>query len=190
MLHWKLRVQLPVPNAAVKYGVPVEGSALMDGGVEVHVVLRVNNGQLARLEIFRIDGAALGQPPAPEAITVLVPAPLDAWASAVLGKLLAPTYPGVEALRVQAASVEGRNLDTGTGLMVYLYVAESNGIATVATRVPVEGRALDLDGTEIQVLLHVMNGRLHMIEAYRIDSTPLSRLPVPASLQVEINSAE
>ncbi|HEV2122825.1 MAG TPA: hypothetical protein VGW38_08630 [Chloroflexota bacterium] len=51
-------------------------------------------------------------------------------------------------------------------------------------RVPTEGEARDIDGTTIQVLLHVVGGYLSELELYRVSDNQPFRLPDPQAVEL------
>ena len=46
-------------------------------------------------------------------------------------------------------------------------------LARVKNRIPVEARIVDVDGITVNILLHVVDGRLNELEVYRDDSGPV-----------------
>jgi len=62
-----------------------------------------------------------------------------------------------------------------------------NEKAKVTTRVPVEGRISDSDGSPIDILLHVIDGELNELEIFRADGMSMQSSVDPASIDVLIN---
>jgi hypothetical protein len=52
----------------------------------------------------------------------------------------------------------------------------------VKNRVPVNAQCLDTDGIAIDVLLHVVDGRLDELELYKVDGSPMLSAPQPEDL--------
>ncbi len=52
------------------------------------------------------------------------------------------------------------------------------------TRMLAEGEAQDADGVMIQVLLHVQDGRLSVLEIFKGDNSPIVRMPTPSEFRV------
>ena len=50
--------------------------------------------------------------------------------------------------------------------------------------IPVEGEFKDVDGVPIHVLLHVKDGRLHILEIYKENGSEVIRMPPAADLQI------
>lgn len=61
-----------LPVARVVGRVPVEGECQDVDGVGVHVLLHVQHGRLAEIEIFREDGEPIQQVPDPSSLTLMV----------------------------------------------------------------------------------------------------------------------
>jgi Domain of unknown function (DUF6984) len=110
------------------------------------------------------------------------PRPLSHPEQEVLARLLAEEFPGSEQLREQQKSVVVA-LDHGSHCpTIGLAVDPRAPRASVLTRVPISGSTTAADGMLIEVLLHVVDGRLSELEALRYDDEPLSSFPDPASL--------
>jgi hypothetical protein len=50
--------------------------------------------------------------------------------------------------------------------------------------IPVEGEFKDVDGVPIHVLLHVKDGKLHILEIYKENGSEVVRMPPAAGLEV------
>jgi hypothetical protein len=88
----------------------------------------------------------------------------------VLDRLLAADFPGRDGLAAQAQTALVRRIDDAGSLRFRVEGAP----AAVASRVPVEGHYRDGDapsGPAINLLLHVVEGRLHELEVYKDDGT-------------------
>lgn len=86
----------------------------------------------------------------------------------VLDRLLAIDFPGREGLAEQVRTALVRRIDDEGSLRFRVDGAR----AEVAERVPVEGRYRDSDGPDgpgVNLLLHVVGGRLHELEVFKDD---------------------
>ncbi|MGE8131903.1 DUF6984 family protein [Methylobacterium sp. NPDC080182] len=98
--------------------------------------------------------------------------PLDPRERAVLDRLLTTAFPGRDRLAAQARTALVRRIDdTGS-----LRFRVKGALAMVVGRVPAEGRYLEGDdpsGPGVNLLLHVVGGRLHELEVYKDDGMPI-----------------
>lgn len=103
---------------------------------------------------------------------------------AVLERLLSCEFTGVQALRMQLASVrieeECRDCST-IGFFINLEVSIR---AKVRRRIPVEAEGIDADGERIYILLHVVDGFMNELEIYREDLSNIRVLPPPETLEL------
>lgn len=108
---------------------------------------------------------------------------------AVLDLLLATDFPGRSELAAQARSAIARRVDQEGSLRFHV----DGPLAGVRGRVPVEGHYHD-DGSgpgphrpAVNFLLHVVDGRLHELEVYKDDGSPILIQPfeVPLS-EIEV----
>jgi hypothetical protein len=110
---------------------------------------------------------------------------------AVLDLLLATDFPGRSELAAQARSALGRRIDREGSLRFQADGPE----AKVRERVPVEGRYYD-DGSgsgphkpAVNLLLHVVEGRLHELEIYKDDGSAILIGPFAVPLaQIEVSA--
>lgn len=83
--------------------------------------------------------------------------------------LLTKDFPGVEALRSQLETARASTIDTEGSLQFRV----SGPLADVQLRVPTEGYYFDTEGVDhrpsVNVLLHVVEGKLHELEVYKDD---------------------
>src|SRR6476469_707849 len=96
--------------------------------------------------------------------------PLDPREIEILSKLLSPDLPGGAELRQQVADALVTEID-GNGSLQFA-IQPHHAPAAVNRRVVSEGIAPDEDGAGINVILHVLNGRLNELELYRDDLAP------------------
>lgn len=102
---------------------------------------------------------------------------------ALIRRLLMEEFPGRDELRAQMERLSVREIDENGSLE--LVSGSSAPDAAVIERVPTEGRMPDRDGMIVNVLLHVVNGRLNELEIYRDDSGPVEQALIPEKLIVE-----
>jgi len=84
--------------------------------------------------------------------------------------LLAPAFPGRDALLHQLSGVSVVQIDTEGSLEFHV---EDATVAEVARSIPVEATVRDVDDVVVHLLLHVVDGLLNELEVYREDSGPL-----------------
>lgn len=107
----------------------------------------------------------------------------------MLDHLLGIDFPGRDALATQARTARVQQIDDNGSLR---FQAEGTR-ATVISRVPVEGRYFDggiRSGPAVNVLLHVVAGYLHELDAYKDDGSAIQIGPfaVPlAEITVSVN---
>lgn len=109
--------------------------------------------------------------------------PLDAWERQLVQCLLAPDFPGRDALREQMESVVVRTMDGNGSLQLRTQATLAAG---VERRIPTEGEAIDLDGTTIHYLLHAPEGMLAELEIYKDDSAEVLRRPDVSEIRVTV----
>lgn len=105
--------------------------------------------------------------------------PLDVNEIALLKKLLDHDFQGRDALRIQLSSVTGRQTDEHGCLELRTDEAIE---ADTEIGSPTEGRCEDIDGGVIVVMLHVRNGKLHMLEIFKEDGSEILRAPTAEAL--------
>lgn len=99
--------------------------------------------------------------------------PLSERERALLAHLLSFDFVGRDALndQLQAALVSQIASESG------LAFRTAGPSAQVKQRVPVEGRyidgPLDAGGASVEVLLHVVDGRMTELEVYKVDGSPI-----------------
>jgi hypothetical protein len=96
----------------------------------------------------------------------------------IVERLLQGAFPGAIELRRQLENARVRTIDENGSLE---FVDVSGDRAAVDRRVPTEAEAIDRDGVGIHILLHVVGGKLHELEIYKEDGSPLSE---PISVDV------
>jgi hypothetical protein len=84
--------------------------------------------------------------------------PLTQNEKAILDKLLARPFPGSDGLKAQVVNGEAEPTEDKDNYgSIYLHPS-SGAAAKVALRVPVEGLVNDVDGNQVNILLHVVDG--------------------------------
>jgi hypothetical protein len=96
--------------------------------------------------------------------------------SAVFKWLLARPFDGRDELAAQLQSARVSRIDAEGSLQFRV----SGPVAKVVTRVPVEGRYFDGSekfGPAVNLLVHVVAGKLHELEIYKDDGSEILRSP-------------
>jgi hypothetical protein len=104
---------------------------------------------------------------------------LNANEMRVIEKLLDHEFPGRDILRLQLSSVTGKQIDENGSLKLCY---EGDELVEMLRGCPTEGTCADADGGVIAVLLHVKNGRLHLLEIFREDGLEIQRAPTAEEL--------
>ncbi len=99
----------------------------------------------------------------------------------LIDHLLEGTFPGSDALREQINSCKALIIDENGSLKLRV---TSDTKARTKSRIPTEGEAEDSDGVTIHVLLHVVDGKMHQLEIYKEDSSPVISLPLPQEFRL------
>lgn len=100
----------------------------------------------------------------------------------LLAKLLAPDFPGRDALAAQLATAQVRVIDED-GCLEFL-VRSDEGIDAVKYAVPTEGEYEDVDGVTVHVLLYVTGKKVQELEFYREDNARVRSWPRLEALRV------
>ena len=100
------------------------------------------------------------------------------YETTLLERLLDQDFDGAAELKRQLPSlivetISEQNDNYGS---IALSVNDGNS-ASVLQRVPVEARAHDSDGVAIEVLLHIVNGKLNELEFLKVDGTKILKRP-------------
>jgi hypothetical protein len=94
--------------------------------------------------------------------------------SRLLQRLLTRSFHGSAELREQFRSITVAQLDAGGSLRLATRTASP---AEVDRRIPVEASYADRDGIRVHLLLHVVDGYLDELEAFREDGAPVVSMP-------------
>jgi len=112
--------------------------------------------------------------------------PMAEWEYRLIQRLLEADFPGRNALREQLNDVQVRSIDDNGSLGIVCNVGTR---AAVEKRVPVEGEAIDCDGTSIHYLLHVVEGQMNELEVFKEDSSSVMQHPDPGDVCIVILGA-
>lgn len=105
--------------------------------------------------------------------------------SAIMERLLQDPFPGRDELRAQIARSRVKSIDEYQDQYGSIeFEVKTGRKAKVSQRVPVDGRANDVDGVPIEFLLHVVNGTVTELEIYKADGSPILRQPPASELDV------
>lgn len=107
----------------------------------------------------------------------------SAMEQAILRNLLTADFPGREDLAVILSDIRVRTIDECCSLEI---VAGGGRRAQVVKQIPVEGYAIDTDGVEAHVLLHVREGLPYELEIFKDDGSPISSLDVFSNMEVMV----
>jgi hypothetical protein len=103
---------------------------------------------------------------------------------ALLEKLLEADFPGRDALVQQSKGCLVRNFEDGDNYGAIEFHIRNRIPANVVERVPVEGRAFDIDGVPIDHMLHVLDGLLTELDVVKASGTPIERFPDPQEMDL------
>jgi hypothetical protein len=105
----------------------------------------------------------------------------------VLERMLSKNFPGSHELTKQLegclASDIGDNDNYGS---IYLFPQKTDP-ASVERNVPVDGLVNDIDGSPINILLHIENGLLHELEIVKLDGSLIKTVIDPSKIEVILN---
>jgi hypothetical protein len=112
------------------------------------------------------------------------PRPLTAEERRLLTLLLRPNFPGAAALREQLAGtrVSGTCRDGCGSVMLTVDPAITARYAG-EWRAPVSLVGTDIDGVPIEVLIHVLDGKLAELEIVRFDYEHVKQMPADAAFR-------
>lgn len=111
---------------------------------------------------------------------------LSDFEKGILDLLLEKKFPGRDEMLDQITSCKVRDIFDSAGNYWGLeFKVKSNTIAHVNQRVPVEAIAYE-DGIPVEILLHVVNGKIKELELVRYDNKPPKEFPSPNVLKIQI----
>src|SRR6266478_3745343 len=99
----------------------------------------------------------------------------------ILAKLLYAEFEGRDAIKHQVDRCLVRAIDVYGSLE---FSVQTDVRAQVKRRIPIEGQFVDVDGTQIHVLLHVVNQKIAELEFYKDDSSLIVSMPPVEKLEV------
>ena len=114
-------------------------------------------------------------------MTASVFRPLTDAECVILGRLLDTEFKGRDAVREQINHSLVRVIDENSSLE---FSVQTNLKADVEKRIPVEAQYVDVDGTAVHFLLHIVEQRVRELEIYKDDSSPVIRTPDAKDLEV------
>ncbi len=121
-------------------------------------------------------------------VRISPPRPLNTWEKEIVNFLLSKEFPGVEALRAQTAALKvSEECKDGCGSVYFSVDPQNAPKADLEQRIPVEATGSDIDGLQIDVLLHVINGYIDQIEIICWGKEKIAAVPIPQRLQLIIN---
>jgi len=100
----------------------------------------------------------------------------------ILARLLQAEFSWRDEMARQVTRATVRNSDENGSLDVL--IGDDPPLAPVKNRIPVEAKTADLDGINVNILLHVVDGRVNELEVYRDDSGSLRGELVPERFTV------
>jgi hypothetical protein len=106
--------------------------------------------------------------------------------TAVLEKLLEHRFPGRDALYHQLAGLRAKEIDANGSLR---FQVTANTTTPIRRSVVAEVRYPDLDtknesDPHVNILLHVLDGKLSIMEIYKDDGSTIMRRPDPSLLRL------
>ena len=108
---------------------------------------------------------------------------------AVLARLLEVPFEGRDEVKAQLKGAVVREIaGAGDHSGSIEFKVKKASKAPVRWSVPVEGVGHDVDGVEVDYLLHFKNGLLDELEIVKADGSPLKRKPPAAELSVRLLS--
>lgn len=113
------------------------------------------------------------------------PRPLTKDQGELLEFLLSEPFPGRDELQSQLATARV-TAECSCGCRSSALDVDRSASPPVRSieRIPVEAEGADVDGTEVDLLLHVVGGYMNELEIFRVDSKPIVRVPRPGKLQL------
>lgn len=97
----------------------------------------------------------------------------------ILENLVTLNFDGAPTLHAQLDNALVRDFDDSDNYGSIEIKTETQGNGVTINRVPAEARAYDTDGVAIDVLLHVVNGKLSELEFVKVDGSQIITEPVP-----------
>jgi hypothetical protein len=102
---------------------------------------------------------------------------LSEYEIAVLSRLFSMEFSGKSELQKQVKHSTVKEIESNDNYGSIVVSTSSENIAYVTDRVPVMALTRDVSGGPVEVLLHVVKGKIHLLEFVRMDGAPMSGLP-------------
>ena len=102
----------------------------------------------------------------------------------ILDKLLEADFPGRDAIRAQITNCAVEEWADGSRSLKFK--TQSDQIAQVLDRVPVEGYVDPKDGGPCDILIHVVGGKIKYLEFVTYHLPNLSSLPDPSIIRLSV----
>ena len=110
--------------------------------------------------------------------------PLQPDEKRILDKLLEADFPGRDAIRAQIANCAVEEWADGSRSLKFQ--TQSEQVAQVVNRVPVEGYIDPENGGPLDILLHVIGGKIGELEFLTYHRPNLPTLPNPSIIRVSV----
>lgn len=111
---------------------------------------------------------------------------LNDFESKLLDRLLENPFPGRDDIRDQIKNCRVKMLDVGVDNYGSIeFETDSKSFAQVNQRVPIEARAFE-DKVPIDVLIHVVDGKIKELEILKVDGSSIDKMPSPSEFKVTI----
>lgn len=107
--------------------------------------------------------------------------PLTPLEREILHLLFRKDFPGKKELIEQIENIQVKVIDENHSLS---FLVSSNSRASIKRGIPTEARMKDEDGIFINVLLHVVDGKLNELEIYKDDGSQIRKKVDPAVLEI------
>jgi len=104
---------------------------------------------------------------------------INDYYTGLLHKMFEYDFPGKVDLVRQLPHTKARLMDPPNEYGSVEFHVDSNELATVENRLPIELEALDEDGIPIAVLLFVDDGKLNFLEVSKVDGSKIIKMPTP-----------
>jgi hypothetical protein len=116
--------------------------------------------------------------------------PLSDYEQAVITRLFEVEFPGREELKDQVSHAEASLIPaTGDNYGSINIRTSSDRRAVVENRVPVISMTKDEGGAHVEILLHVIDGKINELEFVRMDGAPMVGLPRLDLMQLHVRGA-
>lgn len=104
----------------------------------------------------------------------------------IITQLTSLEFQGADRLKEQLDGIGVRPCDDGDNYGSIEIKVSKGQPANTKLRVPVHGRAFDIDGATIDCLLHVEDGFLRELEFFKVDGTAIKKQPEAVDFAYEV----